>query len=83
MADKVAFIKELAKYLVATQTTRSVQLQLPGSVSYFEAVQWRSLRATTPLFGYPTVEEAEQQLAEWFGVCIEKKGESDVERKTD
>ncbi len=28
---------------------------------------WRDVRQATPLFGYPTAEEAEQQLQEFLG----------------
>jgi len=61
-ADKTAFIRALAKYLTANQAAMSIKLQLRSP----EALAWATLRHTTPLFGYPSFEEAEKQLREWL-----------------
>jgi len=61
---KKLFIHELAEYLAGTnQAGKSIELQL-GKQS---GKEWAKLRSATPLFGYPSVEEAEQQLTEFLG----------------
>lgn len=60
--DHEVFVKALAQFLVADQAKKSMQLALGVEVGH----QWRDLRMTTPLAGYPTVQEAEKQLAEWL-----------------
>jgi hypothetical protein len=59
---KKAFIKELARFLASNQAERSIKLQM-GKQS---AKEWAALRGTTPLFGYPTLEEAETVLTEFL-----------------
>ena len=59
---KQAFIKQLAIYLVGDQAHKSIELQMRKE----SAQQWADLRGKTPLFGYPTVEEAEQILTEFL-----------------
>lgn len=59
---KEQFIKQLAKFLVADQVHKSIQLQ----IGKLEAKQWAELRQTTPLFGHPTIEEAEKCLTEFL-----------------
>jgi len=61
-SQKDLFVRELAVYLVANQATMSIKLQM-GSP---EAVTWAKLRGATPLFGYPTVDEAEVQLRDFL-----------------
>lgn len=61
---KRAFVRTLAEYLAGDQAIKSIMLQMGKP----DAQQWARLRATTPLFGYPTVDDAEKQLAEWLGV---------------
>jgi len=56
------FIRGLAEYLVGDQAHRSIQLQM----GHAEAKKWAALRNLTPLFGYPTVEEAEAKLTTWL-----------------
>jgi hypothetical protein len=58
------FVRALAEYLVSDQARKSIELEmgLPA------AMAWAKLRNATPLFGYPTVEEAEKQLAEWLRI---------------
>ena len=60
---KAAFIKALARYLVEKQAMKSIELQMEKE----SAKEWAALRSATPLFGYPTVEEAEAQLTEFLG----------------
>jgi hypothetical protein len=62
MDKKKKFICALAEYLVKDQARKSVELQF-GKDS---AKEWSELRSTTPLFGYPTVEEAEKTLTEFL-----------------
>ena len=59
---KRRFTKQLAIYLVGDQAHKSIELQM-GKES---ARQWSELRSRTPLFGYPTVKEAEEILAEFL-----------------
>jgi len=62
---RTPFIRELARYLVEDQTKQSIGLQMGSDSSR----KWARLRGTTPLFGYPTVEAAEDQLAAWLGLA--------------
>jgi hypothetical protein len=62
MKSKDEFIKALAEFLVNDQGLKSIQLEVGGTF----AKEWAHLRSTTPLFGYPTVEEAEQVLRDWL-----------------
>lgn len=62
MKSKEEFIKQLAIYLVGDQAKKSILLQMGNE----EALQWAKLRSMTPLFGYPTVEEAEAELTEFL-----------------
>lgn len=59
---KVEFIKKLARYLAGNQAQKSIELQM-GKDS---AKEWAELRSTTPLVGYPTVEEAEHVLTHFL-----------------
>ena len=61
---KLVFVRALAHYLVGDQASMSIRLQMGDP----NAEQWSSLRATTPLFGYPSEDEAAGQLASWLGV---------------
>jgi hypothetical protein len=57
----------------------SVQLEMTGKgitspLVEMNAEAWKKIRQATPLFGYPTVEEAEKQLTEFLfgqGVVLE------------
>ena len=60
--SRLLFVHALAEYLVSDQAIMSIKLEM-GSP---EAKAWCKLRSTTPLFGYPTVEQAEKQLTEWL-----------------
>ena len=59
---KKAFIRRLAVFLAGDQARKSIELQM-GKPS---AREWAELRDLTPLFGYPTVDEAESQLTEFL-----------------
>ena len=61
------FIHQLTIYLVGDQGKKSIELQM-GMES---AQQWKALRSATPLFGYPSVEEAEKELAEFLGLAVD------------
>jgi hypothetical protein len=61
---KQRFVRALAEYLTADQGERSIGLQLQRK----DAVQWAGLRRETPLFGYPTADEAERTLGAFLGV---------------
>jgi hypothetical protein len=61
---KILFVQRLAEYLVRDQGEQSIRLQMGDP----HAKQWASLRAATPLFGYPEVGEAEEKLARWLGI---------------
>lgn len=60
--DAIRFSSVLAKYLVEDQARMSIKLGM-GSP---EAQAWAEIRNATPLFGYPTVEEAEKTLLAWL-----------------
>jgi len=66
---KTAFIKQLAHFLVADQAGKSVMLEIEAvSAPVIPwAREWAKLRDATPLFGYPTVEEAEAALMDFLG----------------
>ena len=60
--NKIAFVHQLALYLVGNQAEMSIRLQMGRK----DAEAWAALRDTTPLRGYPTVDQAEEQLREWL-----------------
>ena len=60
---KQEFIRALAEYLAGDQARRSIQLQMNNPW----AVEWAKLRGLSPVFGYPTVDEAEEALIELLG----------------
>lgn len=55
--QQLRFVKELAKYLTANETLRSVELQLGKA----ESKQWAALRNVTPLSGYYDGEEGRKR----------------------
>jgi len=65
---KLAFVRVLANYLVGDQGVMSIRLEMGDP----NAKQWARLRAATPLFGYPTEDEAASQLASWLGLSESK-----------
>jgi len=66
LVAKRTFVRRLAEYLVKDQASMSIKLEM----GLPEAKMWRHLREATPLFGYPTVDEADEQLQEWFQPCL-------------
>ena len=63
---KKRFLHQLAVFLVGDQAKKSILLEMPTMVRDL-AEEWAALRDETPLFGYPTVEEAEEILTEFLG----------------
>jgi hypothetical protein len=59
---KARFIKALAVYLAKDQVKQSIRLECGDQ----DAKVWLDVRRTTPLFGYPSVEEAEKVLTEFL-----------------
>lgn len=70
-ARQQRFVTQLARFLVENQAGKSIRLELermrPGAIVTL-AKEWAELRATTPLLGYPTVEQAETELADFLGL---------------
>jgi hypothetical protein len=64
--DRDRFIHELAKFLTEDAARLSIELQIDSRVGPTEAKRWAALREATPLFGGPTLEEAENTLRAWF-----------------
>lgn len=63
-ARRQELIQRLAEYLVQDQARKSIELSM-GKPS---AEEWARVRSASPLLGYPTVDEAFNQLCEFFGV---------------
>ena len=64
LEKKQEFIKALAEWLAGTnQVEMSIRLGMKDK----QAEMWSRVRGYTPLFGYPTVEEATEQLTEFLG----------------
>lgn len=63
ISPKLYFIKALAKFLVEDQAYQSIRLGTGNA----DAKKWAELRNATPLFGYPTLEEAEEILIKFLG----------------
>jgi len=86
------FIHALAEYLAGTnQVEMSTKLRLCSETA--EAKTWAALRGLTPLFGYPTVEEAEKILDDflaidaghdvkkaWARVCADRKRRAEAKK---
>lgn len=66
------FVKALAEYLAGNQAGKSIMLQVEvqgGRAIVPWAQEWAAVRNATPLMGYPTVAEAEKELARFlFGL---------------
>lgn len=67
MSDKKVFIKHLAEYLAGTN---QVEMSIKLGMGDRQAKMWAAMRETSPLHGYPTVEEAESTLTSFL---IEEK----------
>ena len=68
---KTLFIKALAGFLAGNQAGKSIELEMESRSPRLApmtswAQEWAKLRDMTPLFGYPTVEEAERSLMEFL-----------------
>jgi hypothetical protein len=65
---KANFIKSLAKFLAGDQAKKGIMLdpRMEGSPGHSLAKEWAELRSWSPLFGYPTVDEAEKMLTKWL-----------------
>ena len=59
---KKRFIRQLAVYLAGSPARKSIELQMGIPA----AKEWAELRNETPLFGYQSVDEAEQTLTEFL-----------------
>lgn len=59
---KARFIHEIAEFLTKDQAKWSIKLELDDAV----AKRWATLRAASPLMGYPTLEEAEELLTRFL-----------------
>lgn len=59
------FTRALARFLVCNQAGKSIDLEMGKEY----AKEWSELRATTPLSGYPNLDEAEEQLLAWLGLA--------------
>jgi hypothetical protein len=61
---KRRFIRALAEYLAGTnQVAMSIGLEMGKP----DAKEWAKVRSASPLFGYPTVDEAEKELTDFLG----------------
>ncbi len=61
---KKAFIRKLAEFFAGEGVAfKSIQLSMGNG----NAIEWAALRGATPLFGYPTVDEAEATLTDFLG----------------
>lgn len=63
---KAHFVRALAEYFCGDQARMSILLEMRRP----EALAWAKLRGATPLSGWASVEQAEQQLAEWLGIPL-------------
>ena len=60
---RMAFIRELASFLVDAEIEMSIKLQMKDP----SALRWQRLRITSPLFGYyPDKEKAVRELDEFL-----------------
>jgi len=61
------FIHELALYLADNQAAKGIAMQMERPTMPVRwASEWVKVRNASPVFGYPTVEEVEKQLTEFF-----------------
>ncbi len=61
--QKHRFVRALASFLAGGAAMKSIALQMGKQW----AQEWAALRQETPLSGWCTIEEAEQQLAQFLG----------------
>ena len=80
LEKKQEFIKALAEWLAGTnQVEMSIRLGMKDK----QAEMWSRVRGYTPLFGYPTVEEATEQLTEFLGQEINMDNRQDFQYNID
>lgn len=68
---KTAFIRQLADFLAGNQAAKGIALQMDmmrpaGDRRPLLAKEWAELRGKSPLMGYPTVDEAVEQLTRFL-----------------
>jgi len=67
MSDRQEFIKATAEFLGGpNQALMSAALVLPSGQLKIVADLWSKMRAASPVFGWATVEETEQQLTKFL-----------------
>lgn len=64
------FIKALAVLMVKNQAGKGIALSMPSGIIPWPQ-EWAALRQATRLQGYPTLEEAEKELADQLGISME------------
>lgn len=64
--NKQLFIRRLAEFLVADQVAKGLVLAGGPAKLVDFAKEWEALRNASPVFGYPTVEEAEKVLNDFL-----------------
>lgn len=60
--QKAAFIYRLSEYLTKDQAKWSIKLEMGSE----DAKTWAAMRNLTPLFGYPTHQEAVELLTQFL-----------------
>jgi hypothetical protein len=69
------FLRSLAEFLAGSNQARmSIWLGSPSGEAALVAGLWREIRQATPLFGYPSTEEAMVTLREFLWPSEAKKG---------
>ena len=83
MPDKERFLRALAEFLVKDQAGMSMRMHMGLGDALTKA--WYNIRTPTPLFGYPTIEEATDQLAKWLGIELKEdtRGKEETRRTED
>jgi hypothetical protein len=70
--DKRPFVRALAELLAADAMKKSIMLEasarVPSAMWVSLIKEWAAVREQSPLFGYPSVDEAEKQLAEFLEI---------------
>lgn len=65
---KRRFIHALAELLSRDEARKSIDLELKNPY----AIEWAKLRGSSPIFGYTSVEDTENQLLIYFGIETER-----------
>lgn len=69
-AQKKEFLRAVASYLVDGQARKGIELDMGKDW----AKEWALVRGLSPVYGYPTVDEAHKSLLEMFGMNGEDAG---------